>query len=84
MAKGVVIGSKFTGPNASANTQTGEYWHVLPPLTGTDLQIQKRLLVADKLATAREKVNALPRDLIPREGATGTAVSVSSKKEVQS
>lgn len=61
MAKGVVIGSKFTGPNAAANTQTGDYWHVLPPLTGTDLKVQKMLLDADKVATAREKVNSLPR-----------------------
>ena len=83
MAKGVVIGSKFTGPNASANTQTGEYWHVLPPLTGTDLLIQKQLLAADKLASARERVNALPRSKFPREGERGTAVSVSSNKEVK-
>lgn len=81
MAKGVVIGSKFTGPNAAANTQTGDYWHVLPPLNETDLMIQKRLLAADKLATAREKVNSLPRKLFPQGGENpGTAVSVNSKK----
>lgn len=42
--KGVDLGSKFEGKQGFADTRTGEYWEVLPMITGDDRKLQKCLL----------------------------------------
>lgn len=39
-----VIGSKYSGKNISYNSQSGEYWEVMPTLTAEDIKLQKGLL----------------------------------------
>ena len=48
MKKYPAIGSKFTGKNAMANTQTGEYWSVLPSISTDEVKLQKALLKTPK------------------------------------
>lgn len=41
--KGVKIGSLFTGAAGFADTKTGVFWHVIPPMSDDERRVQKAL-----------------------------------------